>query len=94
MNSGAAPWEYEWDEAKSRANVAERQLPFSEIAQFEWGTAVIRQSDRFEEERWLAIGHMGSDELYAVVYTFRNGRCRIISLRLASSRERREYEQG
>ena len=86
--------EYEWDEEKSRANVAERQLPFSEIENFDWDTAIIRRSDRFQEPRWLAIGHMGSDELYAVVFTRRNGRYRIISLRIASNKERIEYEQA
>ena len=93
MNSGAAR-EYEWDEEKNRDSVARGRPDFSAIAHFDWDTAVIRQSDRFGEERWLAIGHMGSDELYAVVFTFRNGLRRIISLRIASNRERREYEQG
>ena len=93
MNSGPAR-EYEWDEEKNRANAALGRPDFSAIGQFDWDTAVIRQSDRFGEERWLAIGHMGADELYAVVFTFRNDRRRIISLRIASNRERREYEQG
>ena len=92
MNSGPAR-EYEWDEEKSRANVAERQLPFSAIARFDWNTAVIRQSDRFEEERWLAISYIG-DRLYAVVFTMREERCRIISLRTASAKERRDYAEA
>ena len=92
MNSGAGR-EYEWDEAKSRANVEERELPFSEIARFEWGTAVIRQSDRFGEERWLAISYI-EDRLYAVVFTMREGRRRIISLRTASAKERRDYAEA
>lgn len=92
--SSEAGLEYEWDEEKNRANVARSRPDFSEIENFDWDTAVIRESDRFQESRWLAISHMGSDELYAVVFTLRNGRRRIISLRIASNRERREYEQG
>ena len=89
MNSGAA-WEYEWDEAKSRANVAERELPFSEIAQFDWDTAVTRQSDRHGETRWRSTGYIGQI-LYVVIFTERDNRRRIISLRTASRRERRDY---
>jgi len=92
MSSGEG-LEYEWDEEKSRANVAERQLPFSEIGNFDWDTAVIRESSRFQELRWLAIGYIGG-RLYAVVFTLRNGRRRIISLRTASSKERRDYAQA
>ena len=84
---------YEWDEAKSRANVLERQLPFSEVENFDWETAITRQSDRFEELRWLAIGYIRS-RLHVVVFTRRNERYRIISLRTASTKERIEYAQA
>lgn len=84
--------EYEWDEEKSRTNVAERQLPFSEIGNFDWNTAVIRQSDRYGETRWLATGYIGQ-RLHVIVFTERGDRLRIISLRTASRRERREYAQ-
>ena len=93
MSNGVAR-EYEWDEEKNRANYERRQLDFSEIRNFDWDTAIIRGSDRFQERRWLAIGHMESDELYVVVFTRRNGRYRIISLRIASNKERIEYEQA
>lgn len=89
MNSGAER-EYEWDEAKSRANVAERQLPFSEIARFNWNTAITRQSDRHGETRWRSTGYIGQI-LHVVIFTERGNRRRIISLRTASRRERRDY---
>ena len=84
---------YEWDEEKSRVNVRERQLPFSEIENFDWDTAITRRSDRFQEPRWMAIGYIGA-QLHTVVYTRRNGRYRIISLRTASAKERSEYAQA
>ena len=85
--------EYEWDEEKNRENVARRQLDFSEVENFDWDNAVIRRSDRFQERRWRAIGYI-ADRLHVVVFTERNDKCRIISLRVASNKERREYAQA
>ena len=85
--------EYEWDPEKYLANVRRRQLDFSEVENFDWDHARIRRSDRFDEPRWPAIGYVG-DRLHVVVFTERNGRCRIISFRIANNNERREYAQG
>ena len=85
--------EYEWDEEKNRANNERRQLDFSEVENFDWDNAVIRRSDRFHEPRWVSIGYIG-DRLHVVIFTERNGRCRIISLRIASNKERSEYAQA
>lgn len=84
---------YEWDEEKSRLNLEERELDFSEIENFNWNTAVVRQSNRFGEERWVAIGYL-SERLHVVVFTERGDRCRIISMRKASNKERREYAEA
>ena len=51
--------QYERDEEKSRANVAKRQLPFSEVENFDWDTDIIRRADRYQELRWSAIGYIG-----------------------------------
>ena len=84
---------YEWDEEKNRTNVEKHEIDFSEVEKFEWDTAVVRQSDRFREPRWLAIGYL-VERLHVVVFTERNDRRRIISLRKASNKERREYAQA
>ena len=89
MSSGEGR-EYEWDEEKNRANVARGRPDFSEVAKFEWRTAISWESDRFEEPRWLSVGYLG-EVLHVVVYTLRDHRCRIISFRRASNRERRDY---
>ena len=87
--------EYEWDEEKSRANFERRQLYFSEVEKFDWGHAVIRRADRFQEPRWLAIGYIADrPHLHVVIFTERNDKCRVISLRIASNKERREYAQA
>ena len=85
--------EYEWDEEKNRANNERRQLDFSEVENFDWDNAAIRRTDRFHEPRRLSIVYIG-DRLRVVVFAERNGRCRIISLRIANNRERSEYARA
>ena len=84
---------YDWDEAKNQTNIEKHQIDFSEILDFEWDEAVVRRSDRFQEQRWLAIGYLG-DRLIVVVFTDRGDVRRIISVRVASNSERGEYAQA
>ena len=84
--------EYEWDEGKSRANLAKHAVSFEEIELFDWDTAVYFASDRYGESRTAGIGYI-SNTLYYVVYTIRGENLRIISLRVASRKEREIYEQ-
>ena len=81
---------YEWDEAKAGANIAAGRLGFEAIEDFEWETATVERSDRRDEMRWAATGYI-ADRLYRVVFTRRGEATRIISLRIASEREEREY---
>ena len=85
--------EYEWDPEKNRENIERRQLDFSEVENFDWDNALIRRSDRFGERRWRAIGYI-AERLYVVIFVERNDKCRIISFRIASNKERREYAQA
>ena len=82
--------EYEWDDGKNEANISAGRLGFAAVEDFEWETAVIQPSPRSGESRWAAIGYIG-DRLHFVVYTTREGRIRIISLRRASRQEERIY---
>ena len=82
--------EYEWDDGKNEANIAAGRLGFAAVESFEWETAVIRPRPRSGESRWAAIGYIG-DRLHFVVYTAREDRIRIISLRRASRQEERIY---
>ena len=87
------PYEpYEWDEAKSEANIARGRLGFGAILDFDWDNAVTDPSPRHGEARSAALGLIGN-RLYHVVYTRRGDRRRIISLRPASRKEREEYVQ-
>lgn len=85
---------YEWDEAKRRETLDDRELDFADIESlFEWDTAFIVSSDRRGESRWVAYGYFDA-RLHVVVYT-RRGEMdeirRIISFRPASQKEVNQY---
>lgn len=87
--------EYEWDDAKEQANRARHGVAFSEVAAFDWDTAVQAIDDRadYGETRWIALGLIGT-RVHVLIYTRRERAIRVISLRKANSREVRRYEQA
>ena len=82
--------EYEWDAEKNEANLAAGRPGFQVVEHFDWETAMVVSSHRGSEMRWAAIGFVG-ERLYHIVFTERGSTTRIISLRLASRRERSNY---
>ena len=86
---------FEWDAGKSLRNLAERGFDF-EYACLIFEGDTIEQEDarrRYGERRMVALGEIEGD-VFAVVYTRREGRRRIISARLASRRERNVYRRA
>ena len=84
--------DFEWDEAKNRANIAKHGIGFLGAARVFDGP-VLEQVDHrrdYGEARRAAIGELEGKEV-CVVYTMRSNVCRIISARRANRRERREY---
>ena len=79
---------WDWDEDKRRANRRKHGVDFASVARFEWAGAMTEPDTRFDygEPRLIATGMIG-DRLHVVIYTERDGRKRIISLRKANSRE-------
>lgn len=84
---------YEWDEPKRQENVEKHGVDFTAVYDFEWGTAVYNSNDWHGEERWIATNYIGT-RLHTVVYTWRGDKRRIISLRIASNQERRNYAEA
>ncbi|MCE2499547.1 MAG: BrnT family toxin [Dehalococcoidia bacterium] len=84
---------YEWDEGKLRENADKHDIDFTAIYDFDWDTAAQRSNTTHGELRWVATGYIGT-RLHTVIYTERGNRRRIISLRIASNRERREYAEA
>jgi uncharacterized DUF497 family protein len=87
---------YEWNRGKSRQNQKKHGCLFDIVEGFDWSEAVDVLDDRFDygEERWLALGPIGS-KLYALAFSARSDeKIRVISLRLATKNERKAYVQA
>ncbi|MEQ1868299.1 MAG: BrnT family toxin [Micropepsaceae bacterium] len=86
---------YQWDEAKRQENLRKHGVDFSIVEAFEWEAAIIFEDsrERYDEQRWVAFGPIGS-KLFALVVTVRDEDVtRVISLREATKRERKLYVQ-
>ena len=85
---------YEWDGAKSRANLAKHGVDFADaVAVFEDDLALTRPDlDSRGERRSVILGMDGFRRHLVVVFTERGARIRIISARLATKQERKVYE--
>ena len=74
--------QFEWDEAKDRANAAKHGIGF-ETAKRIFDGPVLAWPDRrldYGEERYVGIGRVEAAEIVAV-WTERDGRLRLISAR-------------
>lgn len=85
--------DYEWDAAKESANLIKHQIDFTPVWTFDWRNAVIEETPRYGELRYRAYGYIG-DRLHTVIFTLRNDKCRVISLRKSNPREERQYAQS
>lgn len=91
--------QFQWDPEKARRNLAKHGVAF-EIAEGVWDDPLhVVLPDRIEdvEQRWHAIGMVGSVALLLVVHAYPDledeNRIRIIGARKATRHERRLYEQ-
>jgi uncharacterized DUF497 family protein len=86
--------EFEWDPAKARANFRKHGIRFAEaVVAFEDDSAITIRDDAADEERWVAIGMDAAARVLVVVYTWRRERIRLISARIATPSERKQYEE-
>jgi uncharacterized protein len=86
---------FEWDEAKNRENIKKHGFDLADAEEMFRGVLVIDPDTRedYGEKRWVGLGTIGGRVAY-VVFTERDpDTIRIISLRKASHRERKEYEK-
>ena len=84
----------EFDPAKSELNARLRGLPFDLVEHFDFDSAWTGIDSRkdYGEIRYRAVGAL-NDDIVAVVFTMRGLTVRVISLRLANRKERRDYEE-
>jgi len=87
----------EWDPGKARQNLRKHGVSFEEAAGVLGDTLSSTTPDPLhsvEEQRFVTIGASHTGRLVVVVHTDRGDNIRIISARLATSQERKTYEQG
>jgi len=89
--------DFEWDEAKAAANEQKHGVPFTEaMTVFADGLSLTgydpAHSD--DEDRYITMGMSATGRLLVVSHTDRAVKVRIISARVASRNERRDYEDG
>lgn len=88
---------FEWDARKEQGNMAKHGVSFHEAATvfgdpLSWTFPDPDHS--VSEERYLTIGLSLEGKTMVVSHTDRGAKTRIISARLATPREKRDYEKG
>jgi uncharacterized DUF497 family protein len=83
---------YSFDANKSDRNRLLRGIDFANVEDFQWDSALILQDLRqdYFEDRFQALGFIG-EHLHMLVFTPRERRIHVISLRRANQRERKRY---
>jgi uncharacterized protein len=83
---------FEWNSNKGEANKEKHGISFEDAIELFDAPFLKLRSDRFGEIRWIALGK-AQGRVMAVIYTEREGRIRIISARMARTKEREIYQQ-
>ena len=84
--------EFEYDLTKGMSNLAKHGISFAEARQLWRDPAVlIVKAREVIEARWIAIGRIGQKH-WSAIFTYREDRIRIISVRRSRAREVALYE--
>ena len=88
---------FEWDPAKARANARKHGVTFEEAATV-FADPLARifpdPDPSIAEEREVIVGHSGQQRLLVVSFTERSESVRLISARVATRYERKDYEES
>jgi uncharacterized DUF497 family protein len=87
---------FEWDRDKAAFNLEHHGVTFEEAASAfadPLSSTILDPDHSDEESRFILVGEAFSGRLLVVVHTDRGESIRLISARLATRRERRQYEQ-
>ena len=90
--------QFEWDTGKAKTNLKKHNVNFTE-AETVFGDPLAKIFDdeihSVEEKREIIVGHWRRNRLLLVCFTEReNDTVRIISARLPTSQERKDYENA
>ena len=90
--------EFYWDAAKAERNLEKHRVAFEEAVSVFGDTLAAIFNDEahsLEERRELIIGHSSRGRLLLVCFAETDkGRIRLFSARVATRKERRDYEEG
>ncbi|MCY4546042.1 MAG: BrnT family toxin [Gemmatimonadetes bacterium] len=89
--------EFEWGQAKADANQRKHKVTFYEGAAIFGDPLAITFADPYHsesEKRFLTFGQSTSNRFLVVSHTQRDGKTRIIHVRIMTRRERNIYEEG
>ena len=89
--------EFEWDPDKEQSNIEKHGVDFTEAATVFGDPLELTIADpdhSVGESRFLSMGHSLLNRIVVVSYAEREECIRIISARVASPKERRQYESG
>ncbi len=87
---------FEWDEEKSHGNLLKHGVSFEEAKTVFGDPLSITIADEYhsaDEYRFIDIGMSDQQRLLIVVYSERRSNIRIISCRVATTEERKVYEE-
>ena len=88
---------FEWDESKAKVNTRKHGVTFEEASTVFADPLSVTIYDPVhseDEDRYIALGESQRRRLLVVVFTDRGDRIRLISARVATRRETKDYEKG
>ena len=87
---------FEWDPEKAAANLQKHKVSFDEASTVfadPLATTIFDPVHSDDEDRFVTLGLSGKGRIVVVCFTDRGERIRIISARVASKRERKQYDE-
>jgi uncharacterized protein len=87
---------FEWDDKKASLNLAKHGVSFDEACTVFGDPLAITIDDPLhseDEERFVTLGYSHRGRLLVIIFVERRENIRIISARLATRHERKDYEE-
>lgn len=88
---------FEWDSEKARSNLRRHGISFEEASSVFGDPLSITIGDTLhstQEQRFITMGESALKKLIIVSHVDRGDNIRILSARLATKKERKQYEQS